>query len=151
MKKRGFTLIELLVVIAIIGILAAMILVAVTGARAKARDARRKSDLRSYKSALAQFQTDSAGDTYPPQANWGGFVDLGTAYIKSSPVDPSAGHPIYQYITSGTPINFGLICSLENGNDPDHGDVVGANITISGAAVGLPASDPAYNYGLSGD
>lgn len=63
--KKGFTLIELLVVIAIIGVLSAIGLVALTGARGKARDAKRLSDLRQYALAMASW-ADSNGATATP-------------------------------------------------------------------------------------
>ncbi len=51
---KGFTLIELLVVIAIIGILTAIITANLTGAKSKARDAKRISDLAQIQLTLEQ-------------------------------------------------------------------------------------------------
>lgn len=65
-QKKGFTLIELLVVIAIIGILSAIGLVSLNGAREKARDAQRKSDIGQMNTALALYYDDN-NSTYPTE------------------------------------------------------------------------------------
>lgn len=62
-NSAGFTLIELLVVIAIIGLLASVVLVAMSGARAKARDAKRVADLNQLMKAMELYFNDNA--TYP--------------------------------------------------------------------------------------
>jgi len=54
-KKKGFTLIELLVVIAIIGLLSTIVIVSLNSARAKARDAKRKTDLKQIQVALEMY------------------------------------------------------------------------------------------------
>lgn len=63
-KQRGFTLIELLVVIAIIGILVAVVFVALDPATrfAQARDAVRQNDVQEILSGIKLHQVDSEGD-----------------------------------------------------------------------------------------
>jgi len=64
-SKHGFTLIELLVVIAIIAILAAMLLPALSRAKARAQRIQCTSQLRQLGLAIQLFALDHA-DTYPP-------------------------------------------------------------------------------------
>ena len=89
-KEKGFTLIELLVVIAIIGVLAAFAMVSLGGARSKARDARRLSDMRQVQTALEMYYADL--NSYPAtgDASPGGPIFSGaTVYMSKFPNNPS--------------------------------------------------------------
>ena len=74
--RKGFTLIELLVVISIIGLLAAAGLATYTSAQKRARDAKRKMDMRAMYSAVEAYYT--AYNKYPSTGgSWWGVSDNG--------------------------------------------------------------------------
>lgn len=142
--KSGFTLIELLVVIAIIGILTAIISANLFTAKAKARDARRISDIAQIQLAL-ELVFDRCG-TFPGT----GILTSSTAvctgtlgyYISTVPTDPT--NP-YLYVSNGT--DYVLQAKLENYNDALDDDSDSAQVT----ATGLPqptggCDDTAPNY-----
>lgn len=95
--KRGFTLIELLVVVSIIGILASLVVISVSGARARARDNRRIADISALQQAV-ELYIARKGEP-PVSANSSGYecikVDRGTGkklqdenLIDQIPQDP---------------------------------------------------------------
>ncbi|PIS17839.1 hypothetical protein COW38_01245 [Candidatus Collierbacteria bacterium CG17_big_fil_post_rev_8_21_14_2_50_45_7] len=86
--KKGFTLIELLVVISIIGILVAVAVASYTGAQIKARDARRRSDMKAVQSTMEQYYATTGANLYA--------IDLATAFSPLPvPSDPKPSSYTY--------------------------------------------------------
>lgn len=152
-KKQGFSFIELLVVVAIIGILAGLAALSVSGARAKARDALRKSDMHHIRRALHAYQSDF--EEFPESEEvWGDLPSLDSNYIKDMPSDPVGTSP-YRYAThdsqTALDVEFAVECALENFDDQNSGEASGDPLSVS--FISDPSSTLVltenYNYAIT--
>jgi len=108
-NKKAFTLIELLVVVAIIAMLAAISVVALNNARARARDSKRLADIKQIQTALELYFLDK--NSYPASVTSGSSIaDGSTIYMAQVPTAPqpcdcSTGCPstdLYTYAITGS-------------------------------------------------
>ncbi len=107
---RGFTLIELLVVIAIIGILAGVILSALSGAKESVRKTQARADMKTIESAIQAYH--SAYSRYPTPTN------LMTTDFTFGPTN---GTFLTGYGPSGTNNNCDIMAILVDDADPNIG------------------------------
>lgn len=107
--ERGFTLIELLIVVAILGILGAVLFVAIgTHPSMEARDVRRVADINQLQVALALYQKEYGA--YPDTLQ--GLTQADPPIISNVPTD-SLGQP-YLYAIRSDKESYHLGAVIEN-------------------------------------
>jgi len=142
-KNKGFTLIELLVVIAIIAILAGVVVASTGNARAKARDARRVSDLQAIATALGMYY--SKNGAYPSGSDATGIQALVTdGHLSSVPTEPQDGDSyIYRSCSVNDIPRFVVATELEADSATANSDGNGTVCSFS-CADGNTTVDPDF-------
>lgn len=168
-QSSGFTLIEILIVIAIIGVMYSSSFNPITQLT-KARDAKRKDDINSFRIALEDYYNDKG--CYPTMEQWNQATcgsPVSFLHVKSFACDP-INHKKYVYQTTqenGEPCDgvcgacqgYRLLTKLENVADPAIEkvgcDAIGCGVIPEtgycpnwGVAMGAPVPLPGFVPGI---
>ncbi|MCA9366319.1 prepilin-type N-terminal cleavage/methylation domain-containing protein [Candidatus Kaiserbacteria bacterium] len=152
--QRGFTLIELLIVITIIGILSSVVLVSLSSAREKSRDAARVSQIKEVKTALEVYRSDNGGYINICSGSPGNLparaAALAPNYMSRLPTDPlHTGNDDYLYCGSanvnGSGPGYGIRIRFEDTDRPGTNAngycKTGVNISTGWWGTGVPVCE----------
>ena len=157
-NKEGFTLIELLVVISIIGVLSSIVFSSLDDARMKARDARRKTDIKQLATAIELFYDETG--SYPPEGCNPDTSATGVGVCSNPPVNDNwdtgnglaenhLGHNITEFISilPKDPINdstyyYQYEPNCEGPGGVKHGYFIRARMESTGLWFKLTGGEP---------
>jgi len=166
LQKKSFTLIEMLIVIVIIGILAAALVPRLQAVQWRARDTKRKADLRQIANALEIYLLDNGSYPLAHATDYNvqayrfsnatqPWIPGLTEILTSIPIDPinnntypyNTGWRLYSYgnVYNTDVWRYDLFTQLENENDPDRCEVQQRRHSIGNGGLWCPPAQ-AWRY-----
>ncbi|HVW23140.1 MAG TPA: type II secretion system protein [Candidatus Saccharimonadales bacterium] len=147
-STRGFTLVELLIVIVVIGILALLVITTYSGIQAKARNAKRQTDIQSLQTQLEAFFSQNG--YYPSRtdmntASWRATnvksLDAGALVDPSSTCDPTSASCL---VAAPAAKSYSYAVTDSSGASCETTDTNCAQYTLTATYEGTVNGSPTY-------
>lgn len=144
--NKGFTIVELLIVIVVIGILALLVITTYSGIQAKARNAKRQSDIAALQTQLEAFYSQNGYYPSRTDMNTGSFL---TANMKSldqeALVDPSNPTQSKTLVAAPAAKSYAYAVTDSSGNSCESQDTNCAEYTLTATYEGTVNGSTTYS------
>jgi len=145
-KGQGFTIVELLIVIVVIGILALLVITTYSGIQAKARNAKRESDIKALQTQIEAFFSQNG--YYPSNTDMNSQAWLGTnmkSLDQNALIDPSSPTQSKTLATSAGAKQYSYAVTDSNGNSCEAQDTNCAKYTLTATYEGTVNGSSTYS------
>ncbi|HUY85153.1 MAG TPA: prepilin-type N-terminal cleavage/methylation domain-containing protein [Candidatus Dormibacteraeota bacterium] len=144
-QAKGFTIVELLIVIVVIGILALLVITTYSGIQAKARNAKRQTDIQSLQTQMEAFFSQNG--YYPSLTDMNSSTWLNTnmkSLDQNALIDPSNATQSKTLLTAPAAKSYAYAVTDSSGNPCETDDTTCAKYTLTATYEGTVNGSTTY-------
>ena len=149
LKKRnykGFTIVELLIVIVVIGILALLVITTYSGIQAKARNAKRQSDIAALQTQLEAFYSQNGYYPSLTDMNTPSWLSANmTSLDQEALIDPSNPTQSKTLVATPTAKSYSYAVTNSSGGSCESDDTTCAEYTLTATYEGTVNGSSTYS------